>query len=64
MKTRTKTFDCVAMKRAGAARLNRKMRGMTFRQKVEFWRKRSEIAVREWEAAKALKAEQPAKRGK
>jgi hypothetical protein len=52
------------MKRAGAARLNRKMRGMTFRQKVEFWRKRSEIAVREWEAAKALKAEQPAKRGK
>ena len=64
MKTKTKTFDCVAMKRAGAARLNQKMRGMTFRQKVEFWRKRSEVARREWEEAKALKAERPKKKTK
>jgi hypothetical protein len=52
------------MKRAGAAILHRKMRGMTFRQKMEFWRKESEKLRHEQEAAKALKAERPAKRGK
>lgn len=64
MKTTTKKFDCVAMKRAGAALLHRKMRGMTFRQKMEFWRKESEKLRHEQEAAKALKAEELAKRGK
>ena len=64
MKTKTKKFDCVAMKRAGAARIYQITRGMTFRQKMEFWRKESDIAQREWEEAKAKKAAQTAKRGK
>lgn len=48
---KTKTFDCVAMKRAGAARVNRKTRGMTFAQKVEFWRQETAALIEEQRAA-------------
>ena len=37
-----KTFDCVEMKRKGAARLQQKMEGMTLEQKLAFWHKCTE----------------------
>jgi hypothetical protein len=53
---KTKAFDCVAMKRAGAAAIYRKMRGMTRRQKLEFWKRESAALVQEQQAAKARQA--------
>ena len=50
------------MKRAGAARIYRKTRGMTFRQEVEFWRKESVAARLEWEAARLRKSGQLTKK--
>ncbi len=47
MKTKRKTFDCVAMKRAGAFRVYRRLKGMTLEEKVAFWQKRSESFQRE-----------------
>jgi len=38
---KTKTFDCVAMKRRGAAQIYEQTRGMTLREQLAFWRKRS-----------------------
>jgi hypothetical protein len=55
VKKKAKKFDCVAMKRAGAARIYRKIRGMTIQQQLEFWRQASEELRREQEAAKARK---------
>lgn len=52
---KTKTFDCVAMKRAAAAGIYRKTRGMTFCQKVEFWRAESAALAQE-HAASQLRA--------
>ena len=51
MKTKTKAFDCVAMKRAGAAEVYRKTRGMTFQKQVEFWNRATEALLREQQAA-------------
>ena len=53
MKTKTKTFDCVAMKRAAAAKVYRKTRGMTFQQEVQFWRRETEALIREQRALRA-----------
>ena len=36
---KTKTFDCVAMKRAGARAVQEKTRGMTVAEEVAFWRR-------------------------
>lgn len=55
MKTRPKKFDCVAMKRAGAAAVHRITRGMTFRQRVGFWRKETEALLAEKQAAATKK---------
>ncbi len=55
---KSKKFDCVAMKRAGAALLNRKLRGMTIQQEVEFWRKESEKLHLEQAAARLRKTEE------
>ena len=41
MKTRTKTFDCVEMKRLGSLRIYETIKDMTFEQEVAFWRERS-----------------------
>jgi hypothetical protein len=55
MKTKTKAFDCVAMKRAGADSVYRATRKMSFRQRVEFWRQESEAFRKEQEAARLRK---------
>ena len=39
---KTKIFDCVEMKRQGSLRIHERIKGMTFEQKVEYWRQRSE----------------------
>ena len=52
---KTKTFDCVAMKREGAARVYRKTRGMSFQQQVDFWREESEALLAEQQGAKSQK---------
>jgi hypothetical protein len=38
----TKTFDCVEMKRRGAEAVQKRTAGMTPKQEIEYWRKRSE----------------------
>ncbi len=38
---KTKTFDCVEMKRQGALRIHEIIKNMTFDEKVAYWRERS-----------------------
>ncbi|MCY2925994.1 MAG: hypothetical protein NT031_11250 [Planctomycetota bacterium] len=52
MKTKTKAFDGVAMKRAAAAKVYRKTRGMSFPQKVAFWTEETAALIQEQKAAK------------
>jgi len=39
---KTKTFDCVEMKRRAGQRIYEETKGLTPEQKVEYWRRRSE----------------------
>lgn len=39
---KTKTFDCVEMKRQGGLRLQEELRGMTAEQQLDYWRRREE----------------------
>ena len=55
MKTKIKTFDCVAMKRAGAAKVYRKTGKMSLAEQVEFWRQESQALRQEQEAARLRK---------
>lgn len=47
MKTKSKPFDCVEMKRRGAELVRQRIAGMTLDQEIEYWRKRSEEFQRE-----------------
>jgi hypothetical protein len=38
---KTKTFDCVEMKRRGSQRIYETIKDMTFEQKVAYWREQS-----------------------
>jgi hypothetical protein len=51
-----KTFDCVEMKRRGAALLRARLDGMAVEEQVEFWRQRTEAL---WERQEALRDQQP-----
>lgn len=46
---KTKTFDCVEMKRQGANDVYEMTKDMTFEEEVEFWRVRSEEFMRDQE---------------
>jgi len=50
---RTKTFDCVRMKREGARRIQQLLAGLTTEQRLAFWRERTAELVREQDAARA-----------
>ena len=50
---KTKTFDCVEMKRRGAELLRARLAGMTLEQEIEFWRQRSEEFEREQQRLRA-----------
>ena len=39
---KTKTFDCVEMKRSGAARVQEAIAGMTPQQESQYWRDQTE----------------------
>ena len=56
MKTETKTFDCVEMKRVGTLRTYEKIKGMTLEQKVAYWRERNRL-FHERRAHLAMKSE-------
>ena len=42
MKTKTKTFDCVAMMHRGALRIFEETKGMSVEEELAYWRQRSE----------------------
>lgn len=42
MDSKAKTFDCVEMKRKGAARLCEKLKNMSPEEQIQFWRRRAE----------------------
>ena len=44
---KTKTFDCVEMKRQGAARIHERIKDLTLQQRIEYWRRRSDEFRRE-----------------
>jgi hypothetical protein len=41
MKNKTKTFDCVEMKRRGSQRIYETIKDMTIEQEIAYWRERS-----------------------
>jgi len=49
---KTKTFDCVEMKRQGQRRLRELLKDMTVQQQIEWWGKRNEQFMREQERAR------------
>ena len=53
MKTQKKTFDCVEMKRRGAARVYEKLKDLSLEQQVEYWLMRNEEMLRERDEARA-----------
>lgn len=44
---KTKSFDCVAMKEAGAERVQEQLAGLTTAQILEFWRTRTDALRQE-----------------
>jgi hypothetical protein len=44
---KTKTFDCVEMKRQAALRVHERLKDLTVEQQIEYWRQRSEEFQRE-----------------
>jgi len=38
-----KAFDCVEMKRRGAARIFERTKNMTLEQKIDYWQQRSRV---------------------
>ena len=51
MKTKTKPFDAVQMKRQAAARIYESIKGMSVEEELEYWRKRTEELRAEQEDA-------------
>ncbi len=50
---KTKTFDCVRMKRRGAELIREKLAGMTVQQQLAFWQERSKALRKRQQAARA-----------
>ena len=50
---KTKTFDCVQMKRLGAAHVQEQTAALTREQELAFWQERSQHLRRHQEALKA-----------
>jgi hypothetical protein len=50
---KTKTFDCVEMKRRGAAVVQDKIAGMTPGQELQFWREQTELLRQQQKAVLA-----------
>ena len=52
MKAKTRTFDCVQMKREGARRVYELVKDMTKEEELAFWRKRTAELRRRQEKAR------------
>lgn len=50
---KTKTFDCVEMKRQATLRVHERLKDMTVAQQIEYWRQRSEEFQRDQERLRA-----------
>lgn len=59
---KTKTFDCVEMKRRGAEYVHSITKDMTLEEEIEYWRKRSEEFMRKQERLRAQSPPAPAHR--
>ena len=55
---KTKTFDCVEMKRRGAAIVQQKIAGMTPQEELEFWREQTELLRRAQKEARQTRSSQ------
>jgi hypothetical protein len=52
---KTKTFDCVRMKREGAERIMSQLAGKTVQEQLEYWRQGTEELKRHQQALKENK---------
>ena len=59
---KAKTFDCVEMKRKGAALIHEEIKDMTFDQKVAYWEQANREFLRHFEERKQLAAKSSATR--
>ncbi|MCA9410420.1 MAG: hypothetical protein KC944_04370 [Candidatus Omnitrophica bacterium] len=57
---KTKTFDCVEMKRRGATRIHEAIKDFTFEEKVAYWEKRSREYQEVVQERRATRSEGPA----
>jgi hypothetical protein len=56
---KTKTFDCVEMKRKGAQRVQEMLQGMTVEEQLAFWdKKHEELVQRQDELRKNARKDQ------
>ena len=55
---KTKTFDCVEMKRRGAELVQERLASMTPEQELEFWRQQTEELRREQQRVRMAHREQ------
>ena len=49
---KTKTFDCVRMKRQGAEQVMKRLEGKTVQEQLEYWRKGTEELKKRQQALK------------
>jgi hypothetical protein len=56
MTTKTKTFDCIEMKRLASQRIYQRLKDMTLEQEVAYWRERSQLFREEQERLSGKKA--------
>lgn len=52
---KTKTFDCVEMKRKGAELVQQRLAGMSREQQLEYWREQTELLLRRQAELRARK---------
>lgn len=55
METTKKDFDCVAMKREGALRIHEATKDLSFDEKVQYWKERSDEMLRALQKARNAK---------
>ena len=53
---KTKTFDCVEMKRKGAELVQQRLAAMTREQQLEYWREQTELLRKRQAALRARNA--------
>ncbi|HPC97129.1 MAG TPA: hypothetical protein PLU87_19480 [Sedimentisphaerales bacterium] len=54
---KTKTFDCVQMKRRGAEQVMKRLEGKTVQEQLEYWRKGTEELITRQQSLKKNKGQ-------